>query len=187
MSDNKENRILTEADLESLFKQHFKFLCNFANQYVEDLDIAQDICQRVFINLWEKRQDIDPNKSVKSYLFTSVKNKCLNYIRDNKKFRSKVLDLDCGDFDLTVEQDSLSGDDLTDRINSALAELPPKCRLVFEMSRIQGMKYREIAEELELSQKTVEAHMSKAIKTMRERLKDYFVWLLILISYFLTH
>jgi len=165
---------------EDLFKTYFQHLCSFAQQYVGDADAAQDICQKVFIRLWEKREEMDPKKAIKSYLFTSVKNRCLNYIRDHKKYRSQILDLDCGDFDLFSEEDHFAEEELKDKIEAALSTLPPKCRLVFEMSRYQQMKYNEIAEELDISQKTVEAHMSKAMKSLRQELKDYlFIFILI--------
>ncbi|MEM7103307.1 MAG: RNA polymerase sigma-70 factor [Bacteroidota bacterium] len=183
MSDPNQNIVFDRASFEQLFKTHFAYLCNFAKQYVEDIDTAQDITQKVFIVLWEKRADMDPGKSIKSYLFTAVKNKCLNYIRDQKKYRSKVLDLDCGDFDIAgEEEDYFAQDELRKRIAEAMNNLPEKCRLVFEMSRFQGMKYREIAEELDIAQKTVEAHMSKAMKALREQLKDYMLMVMIILE-----
>ncbi len=172
-----------QQQFEQLFRSHFAYLCNYALQYVEDMDTAQEICQKVFIRLWEKRAEMDPRQSIKSYLFTAVRNRCLNYIRDNKKYRSTILDLDCGDFDLAGEEDDYAMEDLQQKVNAALNELPEKCRLVFEMSRFQGLKYREIAEELEISQKTVEAHMSKAMKMLRERLKDYFFLFLLFLAF----
>ena len=179
MAKPSSHTIFDQSQFEVLFKTHFQHLCNFALQYVEDLDTAQGICQKVFITLWEKREDIDPEKSLKSYLFTSVKNRCLNHIRDQKKYRSKVLDLDCADFDIISEEEDKAGiEELQVKIEAALAELPEKCRQVFEMSRFQQMKYREIAEELDISQKTVEAHMSKAMKSLRSSLKD-FTWVLL--------
>ncbi len=178
MSDHDLHKSFDKNQFEQLFKSQFSYLCNFAKQYVQDMDIAQDICQKVFINLWEKRTEIDPNQSIKSYLFTAVKNRSLNHIRDNKKFRSTVLDLDCGDIDIAEEiEDNFSQQELKEKIDRALSTLPGKCRQVFEMSRNQGMKYKEIAEELDISQKTVEAHMSKALKILRTELKDF--WLLI--------
>jgi len=184
MSKTTSNTTFDQPQFEALFKTHFKHLCNFALQYVGDLDTAQDICQTVVIKLWESREKVDPSKSIKSFLFTAVKNRCLNYIRDNKKFRSKVLDLDCGDIDLfsddLVASEPSDVADLKDKIAAAMDLLPEKCRLVFEMSRYQNMKYKEIAEELAISQKTVEAHMSKAIKTLKVQLKDYyFLWILL--------
>ncbi|MEL6970827.1 MAG: RNA polymerase sigma-70 factor [Bacteroidota bacterium] len=173
-----------QQQFEQLFRAHFEYLCNYALQYVEDMDTAQEICQKVFIRLWEKRAEMDPQQSIKSYLFTSVRNRCLNYIRDNKKYRSSVLDLDCGEFDLAGEEDNYASEDLQQRVAAALNELPEKCRLVFEMSRFQGLKYREIAEELDISQKTVEAHMSKAMKMLRERLQDYFMLFILFLDHF---
>jgi RNA polymerase sigma-19 factor, ECF subfamily len=184
MSESSTYKPLDKSGFETLFKLHFKYLCHFAQQYVMDADSAQDICQKVFINLWEKRAEIDSTKSLKSYLFTSVKNRCLNHIRDQKKFRSKTLDLDCADFSIIEETDHFAVEELQDKIEKALSALPEKCRLVFEMSRFQSMKYREIAEELEVSQKTVEAHMSKAIKHLREHLEDYLFVFILLSSIF---
>ena len=173
MSRQTPDHSFTKAQFEKLFKAHFSYLCNFAQQYVEDADTAQDICQRVFITLWEKRSEIDSQKSIKSYLFTAVRNRCLNYIRDNKKYRSKILDIDCGDFEMGIEEDYFEAEELQNRIKNALDQLPEKCRKVFEMSRFQQMKYREIAEELNISQKTVEAHMTKAMKELRKQLKEF--------------
>ncbi|MFT5765098.1 MAG: RNA polymerase sigma-70 factor (ECF subfamily) [Saprospiraceae bacterium] len=179
MAEPSSYKPLDKSGFENLFKSHFKYLCHFAQQYVTDIDAAQDICQKVFINLWEKRAEIDCNKSLKSYLFTSVKNGCLNHIRDQKKFRSKILDLECADFNVVEDADHLAVEELQDKIEKALNALPEKCRLVFEMSRFRSMKYREIAEELAISPKTVEAHMSKAMKHLRAHLEDYlFVFIL---------
>ena len=174
---------LDKVQFERLFKEHFVHLCNFANQYVHDLDTAKDIVQKVFVSLWENRAGIDSRKSVASYLFTSVKNRSLNYIRDQKKYRSHTLDLDCGDFEIAISDDEQDIQELKDRIKKALSTLPEKCRLVFEMSRYQQMKYREIAEELSISQKTVEAHMTKAMKSLRANLREYSPLLLFLLNW----
>ena len=184
MQQSDSHKTFGKTQFEALFKLHFKHLCNFAQGYVEDADAAQDICQKVFIALWEKRAEINPNQSIKSYLFTSVKNRCLNHIRDNKKYRSKVLDLDCANFETAEAEDNFAESDLKEKIAKAMNSLPEKCRQVFEMSRYQGMKYREIAEELGIAQKTVEAHMSKAMKSLREQLKDYISTILIILAWF---
>ena len=89
---------------ENLFKTHFQHLCNFAQNYVSDFETSKEIVQDVFIKLWDNKTQIDLKKSIKSYLFTSVKNRCLNYIRDNKKFRSNVLDVDIADYDISFEE-----------------------------------------------------------------------------------
>lgn len=170
---------LNQTQFESLFKLHFAHLCHFAGQFVKDSDTARDICQQVFMTLWENRAQIDPQQSVKTYLFTSVKNRCLNFIRDHKKYRSKVLDLDCADFDVSFEEDPMVGKELSASIEAALNALPDKCRTVFEMSRFQQMKYAAIAEALSISPKTVEAHMIKALKELRAQLKDLWLWTIV--------
>lgn len=178
---------LDKTQFEHLFRTEISRLHNFARQYVQDGDTAMDICQNVFIILWEKRETIDPKQAVRSYLYTAVKNRCLNYIRDHKKYRSQILDLDCGDIDVGGMEDAPHQDteELEQKIQAALAALPDKCREVFEMSRFREMKYREIAETLQISQKTVEAHMSKAMRLLRESLNDY-RFVMLLFVYFLT-
>ncbi|MFT5261745.1 MAG: RNA polymerase sigma-70 factor (ECF subfamily) [Polaribacter sp.] len=164
---------LDKAAFEQLFKSHFVHLCNFASQYVSDMDAARDICQKVFILLWENRESIKTDQNVRSYLFTSVKNRSLNYIRDQKKYRSHVLDIDIQDVDLAFEEDQLAVEDLKIKIEKALNALPEKCQLVFEMSRYEDKKYQEIADALDISKKTVEAHMSRALRSLRKDLGDY--------------
>ena len=180
MSISDKHKKLDKPLFEQLFKTHFVHLCNFAYQFVKDSDSAKDITQKVFINLWESRDKIDPQKSIQSYLFTSVRNRSLNYIRDQKKYRSEILDLETHDFEISFEEDSIALSELKDKVDAALDELPEKCRLVFEMSRYKNMKYKDIAEELDISVKTVEAHMSKALKTLRANLEDY-AYILLLI------
>ena len=171
-----------QKQFEQLFKLHFSFLCNFARQFVQDPDTAQEIVQKVFITLWEKREELNPNLSIKSYLFTSVRNRCLNHLRDHKKYRSKVLDLECADFDVATEERHFEADELKLQIEAALNQLPDKCREVFEMSRFRQMKYKEIAEELDISQKTVEAHMRKAMQVLRENLRPFLLFLAIILE-----
>lgn len=165
--------MLDKPLFEQLFKAHFVHLCNFAHQYVQDADSAKDITQKVFVNLWENREKIDPQKAVQSYLFTAVKNRCLNYIRDRKKYRSYVLDLEIEDLEIAFDEEGPELSELQDKVSEALEALPEKCRQAFEMSRYRNMKYTEIAEELGVSVKTVEAHVSKALKSLRKHLKDY--------------
>jgi RNA polymerase sigma-70 factor, ECF subfamily len=109
---------------------------------------------------------------VKSYLITSVKNKCLNYIRNNKKFIEDIADIENYDIEFE-ENDKLIEEELTNKIEAAIAELPEKCREIFIMSRYENFKYQEIADKLEISVKTVETQMSKALQHMRNKLSDY--------------
>jgi len=167
---------------EELFHEQFNMLCRFAFGYIHDRDSAQEIVQDVFINLWQKKETITADKSVKSYLYTSVKNRCLNYIRDHKKFRSHYLDVELEMEIPVTDVDIFSVSETQDKINTALDKLPEKCRQVFEMSRFEEMKYKEIAEKMDISIKTVEVQMSKALKILREELKDLIVLILILLN-----
>ena len=169
---------------EQLFKSHFAHLCNFAYQFVPDMDSAKDITQKVFILLWENRENINPDQSIKSYLFTAVKNRCLNHIRDQKKYRSRILDVDIHDIDISFEEDQMAVDELEGKVARALSQLPEKCRQVFEMSRYQNKKYQDIATALDISVKTVEAHMSRALKGLRADLKDYLYFLILMMSHY---
>ena len=188
MSGNGDMRIgrgLDEQALESLFRDHFIGLCQFATGYVKDDGVAKEIVQDAFVNLWEKRDSIDLSKSVKSYLSTAVRNKCLNYLRDNKKFSSSLLELENLSNDTAYDQpDNLVESDLRRQITLAVRELPEKCREIFELSRFQHLKYQQIADQLQISVKTVETQMSKALQHMRIRLAEYLTLIFVLISLF---
>lgn len=169
-----KNTGLDKQSFEILFRTHFKGLTFFALEYVKDYEIAREIVQEVFVNLWEKRSSIDPEKSPKSYLGTSVRNRCLNYLRDQKKYYPDILEMESiGPDEEYSEMDKLITDELKAKIEEATRELPDKCKEVFLLSRFENKKYKEIAQELDISVKTVEAQMSKALKMMREKLADY--------------
>ena len=149
---------------------------------MKDVETAREIVQEAFINLWEKRDSIDSSKPVKSYLASTVYNRSLNYIRDNKKFDRDILSYENLFPEAPYEQtDRLITAELDKKIKDAINELPEKCREVFVMSRFQNLKYQEIADKLQISVKTVEAQMSKALAFMREKLVDYITILLIIL------
>lgn len=166
--------MLDKATFESLFRSEFKGLCFFAVRYTKDYDTAREITQEAFISLWEKRGSIDLSKPVKTYLSTTVRNKCLNWLRDNKKFNKEILDIEGLLSDKTyVQPDRLVEAEIREKISRAIEELPFKCREIFVMNRNDNLKYHEIATRLEISVKTVESQMSKALQHMRERLREF--------------
>ncbi len=167
------NTALDRKQFEQIFNEYFSQLINFSKFYVKDTDSAKEIVQNVFINLWQKKESIDSNKSIKSYLFTSVKNRSLNYIRDNKKYKSEYLDIEIEKHNTFFEVDILTSNELQEKISKSINSLPEKCRIVFEMSRFEELKYQEIADKLQISIKTVENQMSKALKVLRADLKEY--------------
>ena len=178
-------RQLDELTLESLFRDHFTGLCQFAHGYVKDDESAKEIVQDAFVTLWEKRRSIDLSKPVKSYLTTTVRNKCLNYLRDHKKFSSDLIALENLSHESRFDQpDKLIESDIIGQVSRAIEELPEKCREIFILSRYQNLKYHQIASELQISVKTVETQMSKALQHMRHRLAEYlpsFIFLLLLL------
>ncbi len=168
------SRFLDEVTFEQLFRSHFKGLTHFAITFVKNDETAREIVQETFINLWEKRSSIDLSKPVKSYLSTSVRNRCLNHLRDNKKFSSDLLAIEHATGNEYNEQpDKLVEAEIREKIAVSISELPEKCREIFVLSRSENLKYQEIADRLQISIKTVEAQMSKALQHMRGRLGEY--------------
>lgn len=172
-----------ERAFEQMFKGHYQNLCSFANSFLDDMDEAEEIVQQVFYSLWTKRESIEVNSTLKSYLFKAVHNSSLNKIK-----QGKVRQLYADDYkshaNVTTHSttDVLQGKELEAIINNAIAELPEQCGVVFKMSRFGNLKYAEIADELNISVKTVENHMGKALRLMRDKLKDYLhilIWFLI--------
>jgi RNA polymerase sigma-70 factor (ECF subfamily) len=165
-----------------LFKAHFAGLCYFAQKYVKDFEAAKEIVQDACFNLWEKRDSIDMERPVKSYLTMIIHNKCTNHLRDNRKFDHYILHaenlLDIPEYE---DADTFVEKELEANIEIALIELPEKCREIFVMNRYENLKYQEIADKLQISVKTVESQMSKALQHMRIRLAEYVSVLLLIV------
>lgn len=167
---------------EMAYKQYFSSLVGFAYQYVEDSDTSEDIVQEMFGKLWNKVEGIDIRTNLKSYLFGAVRNACLNYLRHQKVVENHEAENEGG----TVHQiNFLEMDELQEKVEEALAQLPEKRRQIFELSRFEEKKYHEIAEELDISVKTVETQMSRALKVMREVLGSYITYLIVATLIFL--
>ncbi|MBK6400073.1 MAG: RNA polymerase sigma-70 factor [Bacteroidetes bacterium] len=173
-----------EKAMETLFRTYYQRLCNYANTILNDLDESEEVVQQMFVQLWEKREKMEITSSVQSYLFRSVRNTCLNKIK-----HSKVRQMHAEEVTALAQQsepatETTFHNELQSQIQVAIESLPEQCRLVFKLSRFEELKYSEIAEQLGISVKTVENHMGKALKIMRERLKDYLVvWLLFVSLY----
>jgi len=171
-----------DSKYEEMFRTYFSSLSYFAQKYISDLDTCKEIVHNVFINIWEKREEFDFEKPAKSYLFTSVYNRCMNFIRDNKKFKTDVeLEEIHNISDLSQHSETIEAAELESKIWKVINSLPEKCREVFVLNRFEDKKYSEIAEHLNISVKTVETQMSKALKTLREHLKDYLHLLLFIL------
>ena len=166
---------------EQLFRSYYGYLCAFATKIIEDEIAAEEIVQDFFVKFWEKRVDLKIETSLKNYLFRSVKNLCLNHIKHNN-IRTQYAKHVIYEAKNSSYKDNFIEPDLAKKVEQSIRSLPEKRRKIFRMSREEGLKYREIAEKLKISVKTVEAQMGLAIKTLRDKLKDYntilFVFLL---------
>lgn len=139
-------------------------------KYVGDLDEAKGLVHEVFVSVWEKFESLPADINYNSYLYTAVRNRSLNYIRNKKK---NVMLENVAEQDLMIENEPMVAAELEREIEMAIQCLPEKCRQVFELNRMEGLKYAQIAEKLGISIKTVEAQMSKALSVLREHLKEF--------------
>jgi RNA polymerase sigma-70 factor (ECF subfamily) len=139
-------------------------------KYVRDLDEAKSLVHEVFVTVWEKFDTLPSDTNYKSYLYTAVRNRSLNYIRDRKKL--SILE-HVKEEDYTEVNTALETSELEQRIELAIQSLPEKCRMVFELNRVEGLKYAQIADKMGISIKTVEAQMSKALSVLREHLGEF--------------
>lgn len=165
-------------NFEHIYKVYYPKMFGFAKTYVLTDEDAENIVQDVFLLLLERKDDIEISHSITTFLFTLVKNKCLNllrhriveeeyntYIQEELKFKLYSLE----HFSYSYQSD----EELRSIIKRAIDALPERCREIFIKSRIEGKKYKEISEELKISVNTVENHMVAALRKMREQLKDY--------------
>jgi RNA polymerase sigma-70 factor (ECF subfamily) len=174
-----------EKTIESLFRSHYDPMCNYAFTILKDKDDSEEVVQQVFIHLWERRHLMEINTSIQSYLFRSVRNACLNRIK-HAKVRSVYAEEISAIAQNSEPADQISTQkELQKQIHSAIDSLPEQCRLVFKLSRFEELKYSEIAEQLGISVKTVENHMGKALRIMREKLSDYLVIFYAMLIYYL--
>ena len=155
-----------EEGLRALFDKYYIVLCRYAYTLLEDETISEDIVQELFIYLWEKRHEISVTTSVKYYLFGSVRNKTLNYLRDNRKFTQLLQETDSS----VYEDMSVETEELYRLIEEAVESLPQKCKDIFRLSRNEELSYKEIAAQREISVKTVEAQIHLAIKKVKKYL-----------------
>jgi len=159
-----------------VFNTYYNSLCNYAYGFLQDEDASEDIVQEVFTRIWERRQDLIGTEEVRYYLFTAVRNNCISQMRKDKK--RDIIDWDDGSVWYTQDKED-SVKDYRALIQKAIEGLPPRCREVFLLSRLSNMTYKEIAGSLDISEKTVENQMGKALKLMRTFLKErgmYLVW-----------
>ena len=175
----KENP-LSDKDFENLFLEYFRPLTVYAKQFVADLMIAEDIVHDLFMKLYEKRSVLSNKTLTASYLYRAVHNQCINYIdhRTVRREKNREIQETMG----SSPEDPLqvvSYIEFEHKFLQCLELLSPKCREIFEMSRVDGKKNQEIADELKISKRTVETHISQALKLIKKKLSKYLQMVLI--------
>ena len=153
---------------EKLFHTYFEPLSLYTNTFLKDIDLAQDIVQQMFVTLYEKREQLQIHTSIKSYLYTAVRNRAMDHLRSQKihslhheKIKASQSEID------TTEDEEVLRTELQQKLYHAIAQLPEQNLKIFRMSRMQGLSNQEIAEELGLTKRTVETHISNALKKLR--------------------
>jgi len=169
-----------EMAFEYFFNKYHSQILGFCIQFIYNKPEAKGITQEAFINLWSNRQQIEKSNGIESFLYTYAKSKCLNAIRDNKvkeRYKSKTLNEKerALDYDIlkSMSFDSMALTELEELITKSIDDLPEKAKVVFYKKRYENKKNKEIAEDLNVTVKTVEAHMTTALKILRLKLTEY--------------
>ena len=159
--------------LKSLFQQHYLSVCKSIHRLVRDKATTEDIAQGVFIKFWEKRKQLNITSSVAAYLHRMGMNEAISFLRRKKYFEPEEVIEHAVPNNLYSGEEQLLQTELQEKITEAINSLPPKCRAIFQLSRFEGLTYQQIATKLDLSIKTVENQMGKALRVLRERMKGY--------------
>jgi RNA polymerase sigma-70 factor (ECF subfamily) len=158
---------------DSIFRAHYAHLVAFGAGVLHDRSAAEDIAQDVLLDLWRRRAESPVHESLRAYLLRAVRNRSFNELRHARVQRNVEPKLVGQDSVSAAGADRVVAGEIGVALASAVAELPPACRRVFELSRVQGLRYAEIASTLGISIKTVESQMGKALKHLRVRLADW--------------
>lgn len=176
----KEGR---EQAYEALFKTYYTELVMHANRYLYDFEAAKEVVQDLIVYIYEKRFNLDINSSLKAYLYRSVQNRCINQINQSK-IKDKYVNYikqkprkEENPIEMGIEASEVEA-----ALFKAIGELPPKCRMIFKMNRFDGFSNGEIAERLELSKRTVETQITKALRILRDKLKKYSVYASVILA-----
>ncbi len=173
-----------EEVFEYLFKTFFPPLVNYAIRFLNDRELAKEVVQECFITIWDRRKSLKITTSVTSYLFTATRNRCINYLKS--KYHQHTEPIELGESmtvsDIKVD-DMLHENDLAKILQQSIAGLNEKTRIFFNLSRENELSYKEISEKMSVSIKTVEFHISAALKQIREDLQKYWHLPVIVIAF----
>jgi RNA polymerase sigma-70 factor, ECF subfamily len=194
-SDAEMLNLIENDDLKAFEEFYFHFhprLFAYARKFIEETELAKDIVQEVFAEFWERRNSLDIKSSLSGYLFRTVHNKCLNLISSQKvrnQYSSHVsAKLKTAEFMFYESGEhnynSVFYTEIENIVKENVQGLPEACRQIFELSRFEGFDNQEIADKLQISVRTVENQVYKALKTLKEALRDYIAIILIFFPFF---
>ncbi len=179
MSEEQIEDILTRlraddrAALKVLFEEYYLYVCSNIHRFIVDRSLVEDLAQEVFIRFWEKRHQITVTSNLRAYLRRMAINEALGYLRRKKLFTDDEINTELPAQAHENAEAQYLHTELEDHVRQAIDSLPPKCRAVFQLSRFEELTYKEIAERMEISVKTVENQMGKALRVLREKLQGY--------------
>lgn len=164
-----------EQAFELLFRKYYSKLKSFVNKFLHDQEETEEIVEEVFIKIWENRKSIDPDNSLVSYMFKTAQNLSLNALRKRKIISKsiEILKAESAENVYSYASEDHHIFELEDNIADAIEKIPSRSKEVFMLSRISGLKYDQIADQLNISIRTVEVHISKALKILRVQLRDF--------------
>ncbi len=157
-----------ERATELIFRKYYKYICQSVYRIIPDGTLVEDLSQDVFYELWKKRESLNIKTSLKAYLSRAGRNKALNYIRDQRIHTEDHSNHSYLESKNVSAIENLEKEELQKIIDKAIDDLPARCRAVFMLSRFEEMSYQEIANQLDISIKTVENQISKALKSLRQ-------------------
>ena len=172
-----------ETAFETVFKTHYKGLHAYACTILNDSAAAEEVVQNIFYKLWERSESLSISASIAAYLYRAVNNESLNHIKHMKvRAQHQLFVRHRAEENADTAAKSFQLKELENRLRLALNDLPEQCRTIFQLSRFEELRYREIADQLGLSVKTVENQMGKALKILRTRLADFLILIWIILK-----
>ena len=191
-SGNLQNRVvqmqqivtINRAKFEEVFNDYYDGLFRYCNMIISSKEETEDIVQNVFLDLWRERDNLAIHTSLQAYLYKAVYFRCMNAIK-HEKVKRKYYNEKFNPQEL-LDTDPVLIEEVNQKIEEATNSLPDQCRKIFTMSRNEGLKYQEIAHALDLSPKTIENQMGKALRMMREALREYLNLIILIITSYVS-
>jgi len=176
-----------ETAFQETFELYFRVLVLFATKFSLDKETAEDLVQDVFVKLYEQKDRLQFHSSLKAFLYQSVRNRCIDLIRSSKTRERHHVEIKAGaELEGLNSEELMIQSELEEKIFQSIQQLPEQCQLIFKMNRFEGKKNQEIAEALNISKRTVETQISKALKRLREDIYPYLDMIIIAIALWLN-